>query len=246
MFGERFEVDFSHVHRKEGRLYGPRLSYIVRHKSQLKGARQLAAIWHYGVGLSYLEDNGKRTKLWLCKLCHLSRKPNDAKVVNGTAHISEHMVRVHRIDPATGLLPETPFRATPSDPFEAARMVPGSGTVVSHSPWQEEALQSALIDWVIVKDVSFLVAVDATTRGLLTWNRSDLLPAIPASVSTIRSYILTTLEERRAEVSVMLQAGRGKISISVDVWTSPNHLSFLGVVAHFVGKSAFPLPIWLV
>jgi hypothetical protein len=34
----------------------------------------------------------------------------------------------------------------------------------------------------------------------------------------------------------MLQAAQSKISISVDVWMSSNYLSFLGVIAHFVGK----------
>jgi hypothetical protein len=34
----------------------------------------------------------------------------------------------------------------------------------------------------------------------------------------------------------MLQAAQSRISMSVDLWTSSNHLSFLGVVAHFGGK----------
>jgi hypothetical protein len=45
------------------------------------------------------------------------------------------------------------------------------------------------------------------------------------------------LEKRKAEVRALLQAARGKISLSVDVWTSSNYLSFLSVVAYFAGAS---------
>jgi len=232
--GERFEVDFEHVYRQNRRLNSGRLSFRVRHKSQLQGNRELAPIWRYGVELTYLEEDGSSTKLWLCRQCHLSRTQNDAKTINGTAHISQHLRSVHRIDPTTGLLPETPCKSRFSSPFDAAK-VAGSGSVVSHSPWQEESLQSALIDWVITRDVSFQTAVAPATRGLLTWNRSSLLHALPNSSTTMTQYVLSTLKERRIEVRELLQAARSKISISVDVWTSSNYLSFLGVVAHFAG-----------
>ena len=43
--------------------------------------------------------------------------------------------------------------------------------------------------------------------------------------------------QRISEIRLLLQLARSKISISVDMWTSSNHLSFLGVVAHLAGKS---------
>jgi hypothetical protein len=95
-----------------------------------------------------------------------------------------------------------------------------------------------------VKDVSFGVAVSQETRGLLTWHRQALLSALPTSHTTLSNYVLTSLKERIVEVTAMLHAAQSRISVSVDVWTSSNHLSFLGVVAHFVGKflevSGFP------
>lgn len=54
------------------------------------------------------------------------------------------------------------------------------------------------------------------------------------------SYVLKRLEDRIFEVQELLQSSASKISVSVDVWTSNNHLSFLGVVAHFVGM--WPVP----
>jgi hypothetical protein len=178
VLGERFEVDFERVSRREGRLVASRLGYWVRHKSYLKGNHCLAPIWAYGVELVYVEDDGTHSKLWLCKQCHQSRSFNDAKSVNGTAHVTQHLWKAHRIDPVTGLLPETPSTSRFSSPFEAAK-VAGTGTIIAHSPWQEDALQSALVDWVIMKDVGFAVPLFTATRGLLAWNRLPLLPALP-------------------------------------------------------------------
>jgi hypothetical protein len=232
--GPGFEVDFHRITRREGRFSADRLGYRVRHKGYLNGKRETAPIWRYGLELEYEEDDGAVTKLWLCKLCHLGRVHADAKIVNGTAHIAEHLRTVHRIDPASGLMPEDAPKPSFSSPFEAAKAA-GSGTIVSHTPWQEEALQSALIDWVIVRDISFSDATSPATRGLLTWNRSSLLAALPNSKSTIASYVHKKLEQRKDEVGQLLRASPGRISISVDVWTSPNYMSFLGVVAHFAG-----------
>jgi len=140
----------------------------------------------------------------------------------------------HRIDPATGLLPESSPKPMHATPFEAAKAA-GTCTILSHTPWQEEQLQEALIDWVVVQDVSFENAAASSTRGLLTWNRSSLLSALPKSSTTIHNYVLRQYEQRIDEVQEVLQASVSKISVSVDIWTSSNYLSFLGVVAHFVG-----------
>jgi hypothetical protein len=63
-----------------------------------------------------------------------------------------------------------------------------------------------------------------------------LLYALPNSPTTLSRYVVTAMEERIDEVDKILRAAASKISLSVDVWTSSNYLSFLGVVAHLVGK----------
>jgi hypothetical protein len=133
--GVAFTVDFEHVYRRGERLSPARLSHKVGHKSQLKGKREVAAFWKYGVELAYLEDDlVTHTKLWLCRQCHLSCQINDAKVINSTAHVVEHLKKVHKIDPTTGLLPMTPVK--PSSPWEVAAK---SVSMAAHAPWQEEA-----------------------------------------------------------------------------------------------------------
>jgi hypothetical protein len=239
--GLEFQVDFNHVYRNGERLHPGHLTYWVKHKSQLKGNRALAKQWQYGVELSYLEDDlVTYSRLWLCKQCYLDRCTSDAKKVNGTRHMKDYMKDKHQIDVETGLMPVTPVR--PASPWEAAAKVAGSRSLIAHAPWQEEAFQSAFIDWVILKDISFRVAVSPETQGLLTWNRAPLLRVLPDCRGTLCSYVLQYLDERMSEMRILLQAARSKISISVDIWTSSNHLSFLGVVAHHADDKKKPTP----
>jgi hypothetical protein len=51
-------------------------------------------------------------------------------------------------------------------------------------------------------------------------------------------YMQAKLEERKIEVGKLLRAASSKISVSVNIWTSSNYLSILGVVAHFLGKQS--------
>jgi len=41
-------------------------------------------------------------------------------------------------------------------------------------------------------------------------------------------------EDQKAKVKQRIQSAKSKIHISCDLWTSPNSLAILGVVAHFV------------
>lgn len=117
------------------------------------------------------------------------------------------------------------------------RGLAGSRSGISQTSWQEEELLRSVVDWAILYDVSFLNASSAELRVLLSWNRQDLLRALPSSPSTLSKYVLQGLTERKETVRTLLRTSISKIALSLDVWTSPNHHSFLGVVAHFVGEN---------
>ena len=142
--GIEFEVDFKRVFCGNVRLDSTRHGYAVRHKRQLKGGRELAPIWKYGVELAYIEDDRSFLRLWLCRLCPVNQTRNDAKKVNTYRHIYKHMRKAHKIDPATGKA----ITITPphSSPFEATARVPGSSSILSQTPWQEGAFLNGFVD----------------------------------------------------------------------------------------------------
>ena len=235
--GISFPIDWENIYLGERKLPGNRLNYRVKHISQASGQRNTSNVWKYGADLLFTEGAGaKDIKIWLCKACHLNRVRSSAYRVSTTAHIASHLLRKHKIDVEDGsYLPETPIS---TNPWQLARAGLSSGE--SHQPWREEALLNALIDWVILQDISFSNATSAEFRGIISWNRTALLTALPAAPSTLSLYVKSTLIDRKIEIRKMLEGSLSKISLSADVWTSPNHYSFLGVVAHFIDAKSAP------
>jgi len=54
------------------------------------------------------------------------------------------------------------------------------------------------------------------------------------SGDTVKVYILSMFEEERNRMRKVLQDTLGKISFTLDAWTSRNQLPFLGITAHWV------------
>jgi hypothetical protein len=48
---------------------------------------------------------------------------------------------------------------------------------------------------------------------------------------------MATYQERIIDVKKSLAGARSKINISFDAWSSPNHLSLLGIVAHWLDEN---------
>jgi hypothetical protein len=106
----------------------------------------------------YNDLEGKQRHYWLCQRCHNKHNEDSVKAVDGYKHNVNHMAKYRWIDVNTDLLPELVLEPPRwSSPFDAAK-VANLNQLVLHTPWQEEQLQAALIDWVILKDISFAVA----------------------------------------------------------------------------------------
>jgi len=222
--GVVFDIDWDYIYLGGKKLRLEKLGYRVKSSSATRG-RKGSRVWEYGADLQYQDENNRFLRLWLCKLCHTKRLQTAAKSVDGYNHIITHLQREHRIDVGSGeLLPDDP--RTPADPWQAAQAtIAGAGRTVTRIGWQEEEFASALVDWAIVQDQSFLAATSVETRGLLTWNRVNLLKALPSSHTTLSTWIYDAMVQRKEEIRLILNLAVSKIALSVDIWTSPNHIS---------------------
>lgn len=59
---------------------------------------------------------------------------------------------------------------------------------------------------------------------------------LPASPSTIRVWLKRQYAIYKAQVTAEFECALTKIHISADLWTSPNHKSILGLIAHYINK----------
>lgn len=232
--GLNFPIDWNHIFIKHKQIKGHTIGYRVKGKQQLRGGARVSPIFDYGADLMQVKD-GKNVRVWLCRDCHLKRSTDCAKNLSANHHIVTHLLKVHRISVKIGFLPDLDA-ACPGNPWKATIQAAGSYRTMLHTLWQEAEMQQAFIDWVIIQDQSFLYAASPQTRVMLSWNRIDLLAALPSSDTTISKYIKKTYGDRIEEITALMAMAPSKISLGTDIWTSSNHLSFMGVTAHFRGK----------
>jgi hypothetical protein len=88
-----------------------------------------------------------------------------------------------------------------------------------------------LIRWIICDDQPFTVVEETNLRHLFKMLRPEVECL---SGDTVKVYILSMFEEERNRMRKVLQDAPGKISFTLDAWTSRNQLPFLGITAHWV------------
>lgn len=81
------------------------------------------------------------------------------------------------------------------------------------------------------------MAKQAEFRALLCFLNPEIDNWLPNSPSTIRSWTLRTYKTQKLQVKRKVQSALLKVHFTVDLWTSPNTLAILGIVAHYTSKS---------
>jgi hypothetical protein len=223
--GAVFDINWDKIYQGNTRLDGTRVGFRPLNKRHLKGKAKRSPIYEHGADLVYVPLDGKTQKVWLCRICHLSRNNDCARFVDGTSHIVNHLSKTHKIH----IRSDEDESTTPIKAAFLQQQLP------SHQPYDEEHLSTAHIDWTILLDQSFSQATCAATRGLMTWQRLDLLSSLPANTKTLHQYILESLEERQQVIVDRLQIAKSRIHLSFDIWSSSNGLPLIGVVGHFIG-----------
>lgn len=59
---------------------------------------------------------------------------------------------------------------------------------------------------------------------------------LPSSGNTIRGWIIDAFQARKEKIKQALKKRSSLIHFSFDLWTSPNHMALLGVIAHFIDE----------
>lgn len=96
-----------------------------------------------------------------------------------------------------------------------------------YQPFTPENFRKKLIQWIVCDDQPFTVVERIELRTLLKMlNREAEVP----SADTVRDIILETFIKERDYMRKVLQETPGKISFTLDAWTSRNQLPFLGNV----------------
>jgi len=93
-----------------------------------------------------------------------------------------------------------------------------------------------LIRWIVMMNIALVCVESPYFRELLLHCHSGLEPYLVKSADTVREWIMKEFKKQKLEIKKELAGARSRIHISSDLWTSPNSLALVGVVAHYLDK----------
>lgn len=101
---------------------------------------------------------------------------------------------------------------------------------------QADRFRYLLMRWIGCMHVAFSVIEHHTFRELILYICPALQPFFVKAGNTIRRWIMIEFKKQRVRVKDEMALAMSLIRISFDLWTSPNTLGIVAVVAHFLDK----------
>ena len=94
-------------------------------------------------------------------------------------------------------------------------------------------MQKKLIQWIVLSQQPFTIIEEISFQNFV----DTLYPAIKLpSANTIKNHIINIYDSEIKKIKEVIQNIPGKISYTIDIWTSPSAKSFLAITAHFMDK----------
>ena len=206
----------------ENYIYHDDKTYKRRKARPAKKRARSPNTWYWKHGEEISEGNQRR---WKCEPCWMAQRFTHYAQTSNKA-ILGHLKREHDISPEG---PANPihFQVTPAND-NSISIVP---TIFD---WQ--TLKIRFIEWIVVMHITFSQIESDWFRRFLAVLSPSLAEWIPKAGNTVKAWVLAEFEERREDIKKELHASKSRIHLSFDLWTSPNHMSFVGVVGHFMSS----------
>ncbi|KJZ70095.1 hypothetical protein HIM_10498 [Hirsutella minnesotensis 3608] len=203
------------------------VTYLRRARTTKKAARLGSShVWKYG--LHYIRDSDKK-EVYYCHECAIGKYKQELFVINGTSGVRNHLEQRHQIDPQTGVRKRGATRASILEQQKSA-------SASSNFFWKDtvERFKELLIRWVVYCHIAFFQLENQYFRELLFFLNPALLNHLPKAAKTTRGWVMDAFLSKKQQLKEDLQRSRSRISISFDLWTSPNPYAILGVVAMWI------------
>ncbi|RFN45157.1 putative ac transposase [Fusarium flagelliforme] len=190
-----------------------RITYVKRATITKKGFRLGSShIWKYG--LQYIRGSDKK-EVYYCHEC--------------TAGKNKQEFLLSMIDPQSGIKKHSSTRKSVLDQQKSA-------AATNTFFWKDslEKFKELLIGWIVYCHIAFFQLENRYFRELLFFLNPALLNHLPKAAKTIRSWVMDAFLSKKQRLREDLQRSRSRISISFDLWTSPNPYAILGVIAMWI------------
>ncbi|KAF6518360.1 hypothetical protein HZS61_002438 [Fusarium oxysporum f. sp. conglutinans] len=99
---------------------------------------------------------------------------------------------------------------------------------------EPDQLEALYVRFITACSLPFRLVECPEFRALLAYINNDIETWLPDTHDTVKTWIMRQYECQKERVKQRIQSAKSRIHISCDLWTSPNSLAILGVVAHYV------------
>ena len=180
------------------------------------------------------------TAMYGCNYCSMVYNPS-----GGTGAFQRHLKSKHQIDPSASSVAQK--RDKNGTAVDAAILRHAELNQELNQEREEKTREELLalnkttleylyIRWTTTHNIAFNQVSHVEFRDWLEYVNPVANKLLPSSHETIRKQTFALMQEGKARLRHILAAACSDIHITCDMWTSPNQLGVLAVVAHFTSE----------
>ena len=183
---------------------------------------------------SWIWNHGERVTIggktfWQCNLCtHNPQRYADGSTKHPIGHLKLH--RLSKNGPIPDVNPNTSIIAR------------AFGATTPRINFNIDIFKQILIQWIVTCHISFNQVQEPSFRLLLSYLTSvssshiAIPRALPKSGNTIRTWLMHFYSEHK-NMLISYFTSINIVHFTFDLWSSPNHMSLLGLTGHWVGQN---------
>ena len=194
--------------------------------------RRRAWVWQHGT----LVQDAKQQQYWLCCRCKptisymkpANRKghgviPPVVRSAASTSHAISHMVDTHG------------FNRQGEEPCEEEDVIATKGLPTHRVEFYQ--YREYLVAFVVLDNISFSGASSERLIRLVSLLNPIATSLHPTSPTTVSKWVIEDAKIMSKRIKHALHTAASNISLTLDIWTSPNYIAFLGIEAHFIDQN---------
>jgi hypothetical protein len=189
-------------------------------------------IWNEDHGFKLVRQGCDDT-FYYCKRCADHGKPGSLFIITrGNSSVVSHWKTKHQIDQNGNIIKPV---------GNIGKQLTGQGKKEGEGKVHQFRLdlklfRLLLIMWIAHCHIAFRIVENAYFLALIRYLNSNLVKLIPGR-KTIRRWVIAEYHRRKRILRRELKHTRSKISISFDLWSSPNSLAVIAINAHFIDQA---------
>jgi hypothetical protein len=197
-------------------------------------------IWMEGRGFEVVHERTGQNYYYCCQCIDEEKKtnPHMYKCGSGTDHIVRHWKSAHKIDHNGDPLPKGNIGAMLANQGSKLSL---NGEETSQSvsitslifKIDFELLKMLLIRWIVYCHIAFYMFENLYFLAVIRKLNHGLAKHIPGR-KTIRRWVMAEFARRKVRLRREFRKARSNISMSFDLWSSPNCVAVIAINAHWI------------